>query len=51
MRQRGGSVCVREVCEAERRVVCVCEGGGSRCVGREMSRNGIHEKLSMKRST
>ena len=21
------------------------------CVGREMSRNGIHEKLSMKRST
>ena len=32
------------MCEAERRGVCVC-------VGREMSRNGIHEKLSMKRST
>ena len=38
------------MCEAERRVVCVCEGG-SMYVGREMSRNGIHEKLSMKRST
>ena len=35
VRVREEGVCVR---------VCVC-------VGKEMSRNGIHEKLSMKRST
>ena len=32
----------------------MCEGSGVCvwvCVGKEMSRNGIHEKLSMKRST
>ena len=38
-------------CEGvKRRVVCVCEGGGSRCV-LGGGRNGISEKFSMKRST